>query len=155
MEFNITYEKIHCIFYGKYNCLEKLKEQFDKYNINNNITTIITKINYPLVNIKLNNNEINVMNILEKIQCIINKNINIINELYILLFIDNNNNASYFSLNYLDNIDPLILIYDELDKILTLTKYKKYIKNHIKLIDMIGNENEHIVFTCKLYNLEK
>jgi hypothetical protein len=165
IEFNV--DLIYYILYGSYNTIKNLTDKLNEYSINNKINKkyFISKLNLPIaqvsddketilkkyyININLNYN-----NYLELIQCLVyadytNKDAI---KMYTIYCLEYNLDKTIYELKYpfieiSEQYYPEDIIYKQLKDISKL--YASYIKNNLKLIDIIGNNNEIIVYSCKL-----
>ncbi len=167
VEIEIFADTIYYIIYGKYKTINKFKDILNNFYNNNNINkkVIIAKLNLPVAKLcdtqnksynKKNNSNIEFKfnNNLEPIQCMVYADCNNkdAKNMYTLLCLEKNDineyHLKYPSVELSDNFDPEELIYKELKKIAPI--YAKYIKKNIKLLDIAGDDNEILVYSCKI-----
>lgn len=94
-------------------------------------------------------------NSLESIQCIVYANCNNreAKNMYTVICLDKNLEKNTYELKYPyidlnDDFDPEEIIYKEFKKISPM--YAKYIKNHLKLVDIAGQNDEILVYSCNI-----
>lgn len=161
LEIEIFADFIYCIFYGNLNIMTDFKNILNKHMEINKINKkyIIAKLNFPIAKIddldEFNKINLDYDNSLELIQCIVYANCNNkdAKNMYALLCLENNENETSINLKYpnfelKNNSDPEELLYKEMKKLSQL--YAKQIKKNIKLLDIVGDNNEILVYSCKL-----
>lgn len=165
IEIEIFADILYCIIYGKYAIMHKFKDILNEYVEKNNIDKkyIVAKLNLPvakLCDIEEKSRKTKNMTFhksLETIQCLVyadctNKDAK---NMYALLCLEknptntiNSYELKYPSLDLNDNFDPEEIIYKELKKV--SPEYAKYIRKNLKLVDIAGDEDEILVYACKL-----
>ena len=167
VEIEIFADTIYYIIYGKYKTILKFKdilnESCDKNKINKKY--IISKLNLPVAKVcdnqQENYNKVNKLNSnfnfdksLESIQCMVyadcsNKDAK---DMYTLLCLEKNKETDSYDIKYPtielnENFEPEDMIYKELKKVSPV--YAKYIKKNLKLIDIAGENDEILVYSCR------
>jgi hypothetical protein len=169
LEIEVYADTINCIIYGKYKLVHEfadiLNDFCKKYNLNKKY--LVSKLNLPIAKFcdiqqndfnKKNNSKFKFKfnNSLESIQCIAYADCNSkdAKEMYTILCLEKNDENN-FELKY-PNIeikeeeekDPEDILYKELKKI--SYPHAKFIRKNMKLIDIAGENDEILVYTCKL-----
>jgi len=167
VEIEIFADTIYCIYYGKYKTVTKFRDILNEYCEKNSIDKkyIITKLNLPvarfcesqqdLFNKKNNTNFVfNFNKSLESIQCMVYAECNNkdAKDMYTLLCLEKNKDFDNYDIKYpsidlCDNYDPEEIIYREIKKI--SPAYAKYIRKNVKLVDIAGEEDEILVYSCR------
>ncbi len=163
IEIEIFADVLYCIIYGKYAIIHKFKDILNEYVEKHNIDRkyIVAKLNFPvakLCDIEEKSHKTKNMTFhksLETIQCLVyadctNKDAK---NMYALLCLEKNTTTNSYELKYPslelnDNFDPEEIIYKELKKVSPI--YAKYIRKNLKLVDIAGDEDEILVYACKL-----
>ena len=168
VEIEIFVDAIYYILYGNYIIMTNIKDMLNDYCEKNKLNKIyiISKLNMPVArlcdieqesfnkssNIKYNF-EFN--NSLESIQCLVYANCNNreAKNMYTILCLDKNLDKNSYELKYPyidlnEDFDPEEIIYKEFKKISQI--YAKYIKKNLKLIDIAGNNDEILVYSCNI-----
>jgi hypothetical protein len=163
VEIEIFADVLYYIIYGKYSIIQKFKDILNEHSEKNNIDKkyIIAKLNLPVAKLcDMQEKVVKTKNMvfhksLETIQCLVyadctNKDAK---NMYALLCLEKNPTTNSYELKYPsldldDNFDPEEIIYKELKKVSPY--YAKYIKRNLKLVDIAGDEDEILVYSCKI-----
>ncbi len=163
-------ESIYFVIYGKYAELIDIRSDINRYYEANNLNKkmLILKMNSPVINICDNkydmsgnicNNdngfEIVLNTSLESVQCSVYAGCGVkdAKSMYVLMTIEKKDNRfvlSYPEFELTDDIYPEELIYREFKKI--CPKYAKHIKRNTHLMDIAGDEDDILVYACKISN---
>lgn len=168
VEIEIFADTIYYILYGKYKLISKIKDILNEYCEKNKLNKkyIVSKLNLPIARLCDNQQEtfnkqsdtksnFEFNNVLESIQCTVYAECNnreAIN-MYTILCLDKNIEKNTYDIKYpyielKEDFDPEEIIYKELKKI--SYPYAKYIKKNLKLIDIAGDNDEILIYSCKL-----
>lgn len=145
MEIEIFANTIYYCIIGSFEKITEMKNLFDKQNTGKKY--IVSKLNYPINN--LTNDDYVMVPYIEYAQCALysqfdNKDAK---KMYILVCIDDEKNQlSYFSIELKNEIDPEDMIFNELKKYKSSTFNKK----NIKLVDIIGNNDDILLYSYLL-----
>ena len=168
VEIEIFVDTIYYILYGNYKIMSNIKDILNDYCEKNKLNKkyVISKLNMPVARLcdieqeSFNQNsetkynfEFN--NSLESIQCIVYANCNNkeAKNMYTILCLDKNPDKNSYDLKYPyidlnEDFDPEEIIYKEFKKISQI--YAKYIKKNLKLIDIAGNNDEILIYSCNI-----
>jgi hypothetical protein len=175
VEIEIFADTIYYILYGKYKMMTKIKDILNDYSEKNKLNKkyIISKLNLPVARLCDNQQEsfnlksdtkynFEFKNCLESIQCIVYADCNNkeAKNMYTVLCLDKNPDKNIYELKYpyielKEDFDPEEIIYKEFKKI--SYPHAKYIRKNLKLVDIAGENDEILVYSCKVLdsNLNK
>jgi len=166
VEIEIFADSIYYVLYGSHDAMNNFKSIINDYYAKNNIDKkyIVAKLNHPVATLcdsqresynkknKVNHN-FNFNKNLEFIQCLVyaecaNKEAKDMYTLICLEKIDNTIEFNYPQITLVEDSDPEEVIYKVLKKI--DYKIARCVKKNIKLVDIVGDNDEILVYACKL-----
>jgi hypothetical protein len=168
VEIEIFADTIYYILYGKYKIMTKIKDMLNDHCEKNKLNKkyIISKLNLPVARLCDNQQEsfnqksdtkfnFEFNNCLESIQCLVYADCNNkeAKDMYTILCLDKNSEKNSYELKYPyielnEDFDPEEIIYKEFKKI--SYPHAKYIKKNLKLVDIAGENDEILVYSCKI-----
>jgi hypothetical protein len=168
LEIEIFADTIYYILYGKYKTITKLKDLLNDHSDKNNLNKkyIISKLNLPVARLCDNQQEsfnlksetkfnFEFNNNLESIQCMVYADCNNkeAKDMYTVLCLDKNMEKNVYELKYPfielnEDFDPEEIIYKEFKKV--SYPHAKYLKKNLKLVDIAGDNDEILVYSCKI-----
>jgi hypothetical protein len=167
VEIEIFADIIYYIVYGKYKTMLKFKDMLNEHSEKNKLEKkyIISKLNLPVAklcdsqqeqfnSVNKSNTKFGFNNSLESIQCIVYADCNNkdAKDMYTVLCLDKNTDTNEYIIKYpfinlSETIDPEDAVYKEIKKI--SPGYAKYIRKNLKLIDIAGDSDEILVYSCR------
>lgn len=162
IEIEISAEKVYYTIIGKENDMKILLEDINKKNIkkNNNTVYIISKLIVPLANIieKFNDKNIMLAPETEQVQCSVLCDCNVKEEKEVYTLLCLKDEGGYYSLKFpeidlKENLEPEKSIIQEMNNI--ITNVPNPIKNSLRLVDIMGNESDILVYIARASSTKK